>query len=342
METIFINVCLSKTNFENSKDDWRLLSACRHSSFCWWPSLVDGREWEHCEAWCSQRHIGIGVWESSLFLMLPLFSPQIWSTSFAGLSASAFCCACALPYLVAYHHPCHTVPSCMFPSAWAAIQPTGQRRKVSYWWLMRKGPDDWTPFEWRRSGRIVSTEKTKKRERWVSSTNFCGQECQVTLPVLLQQLLLSPIPVHAPPCAQKQQNLRETHTQTHCFSITLSSWTGCIMVPLLAATSFCGTEQHCLVSFLLSGVLLQECCTILYPKNSNPKIVFLCLSRCMDMSCSLSAGQVLPIFCFLSWFSSAKSIQTAVLLSQGQCVSWFRLGQHGKKKAFQSLNKTQT
>lgn len=44
------------------------------------------------------------------------------------------------------------------------------------------------------------------------------------------------------------------------------------------------------------------------------------------MSCSLSVGQIPLIFCFLSWFSSAKSIRIAVLLSQGLRAGWFRLG----------------
>lgn len=267
----------------------------------------------------TEAHRNRGVRELSFSHVTSFFSTNLEHQLCRSFSLSLLLCLCpslscglppSLPYCAFLH-----VSFCLgcYPAHRAKEKGVIlMADEKGSWWLNTL----WMKEKWKD---LCLQRKQKKRERWVSSTNFCGQECQVTLPVLLQQLLLSPIPVHAPPCAQKQQNLRETHTQTHCFSITLSSWTGCIMVPLLAATSFCGTEQHCLVSFLLSGVLLQECCTILYPKNSNPKIVFLCLSRCMDMSCSLSAGQVLPIFCFLSWFSSAKSIQTAVLLSQGLC-----------------------
>lgn len=76
-----------------------------------------------------------------------------------------------------YHHACLTVPSCVFPSAWAATQPVGQRRK----------------------------------------------------------------------------GIIHTHTLKHWLSITLYSWAGYTMGPLLAATFFCGTEQHRLVSFSQSG-----------------------------------------------------------------------------------------
>lgn len=68
------------------------------------------------------------------------------------------------------------------------------------------------------------------------------------------------------------------------------------------------------------------------------------------MSCGSSVRQVPSLFCFLPQFSSAKSIQTAVLLNQGLHASWrshLRSGQDrigGKKKekkknTLSSLNK---
>lgn len=78
-----------------------------------------------------------------------------------------------------------------------------------------------------------------------------------------------------------------------------------------------------------------EYCTTLQLKNSNPKLRSLYLQKSLHMSCGLSAGQVPSLFCFLSCFSSAKSIQTAVPLSQGlhaSSVIWVQAGIALKKK----------
>lgn len=166
-------------------------------------------------------------------------------------SGSASLCAWPLPYLVAYQHPCHTVPSYTLPSAWVSYpdhraKKEGGEEKKEKWCHTAMTPERWMEERWKeREYREKEGGKRRQRSHGSSVTGGRSRERQATLPALLQPLL-HPIPVPVPLHVQKQQSLRETHTQTRLFSITLSSWAGYIRMPLLAATSFSGV-QHCRV-----------------------------------------------------------------------------------------------
>lgn len=245
----FICVCLSNTNYEISRDNWRFLSCMKALRFLLVAQGGDGGSKDTEETAVVHKGMwGRGLWESTLFLRFPLFSPWLCSTgpqaqppSVHGLFLILW--PASIPAILSLPIR-YLLPGFL-------IQTTGQRRKGE-----RKRKRNGVILPWclntgqRRGGRSVSTErkregKRRQRSHGSSVTGGRSRECQATLPALLQPLL-HPIPVPVPLHVQKQQSLRETHTQTRLFSITLSSWAGYIEVPLLAATSFSGV-QHCRV-----------------------------------------------------------------------------------------------
>lgn len=179
-------------------DQWRWLEASQCMKAFRFLLVAQGERWKGvrtlrrtlllAEA-CSR-----GCERALFFSGFLFFSPWIWSSGPSDLPVSAFCCACA-PSLSCGLPP--SLPHCPFlyfllPGLLSS--PQGKGEKVLY------GPDEWTLFEGRRSGRSVGTEKNKKgKEESVApatggrsvrspSLSYCSSPCcpsSLSLPLLV-------------------------------------------------------------------------------------------------------------------------------------------------------------
>lgn len=76
----------------------------------------------------SEAHRNGGCEKALFFSGFLFFLHASGAQAFQAFQSQLVLCMCP-SFSCGYHHACLTVPSCVFPSAWAAIQPVGQRRK---------------------------------------------------------------------------------------------------------------------------------------------------------------------------------------------------------------------
>lgn len=240
-----IYVCLSNKNYVISRDDWRFLSCMKALRFLLVAQRGDLWEWGHWGDSCGPNACGDVCCGRALFFWDFLF---ILLESAAQALQSQPPSVCGL-FLIWWPS---TIPAILFLLAFylllgLPVYPTGQRRKVE-----SKGKRNCVILlcclntGWRRGGRRVATEKKMQGERKQHlhgslTTGATRRECPATR--------AAPFGPHPNLCAEAAEFEGNTHTETHSFGITLSSWAGYIKVPLLAAASF-HDLQHCLVRFL--------------------------------------------------------------------------------------------
>lgn len=242
---------LSNANHVISKDDPKFLSSMKAVGLCWQPREEKVRSEDTKTA---MVHTGMwgcgsfkGLWESSILLRFPPFSPWVWST---GSLASDSHCSWPLPCPVSYHYPWHTVTSYTSPFCLGILSITQVKERMGE-------ETQWNGYitmmpRWRRGEGSVGKEKKLVQGQQSQGSSSIGVEARNAQSPSLSSCNRPFCPPSTSTCSLVHRNYRVWETHIHAYyihtyspvflvklhpSATLSSYFLCLRLETILSTT---------------------------------------------------------------------------------------------------------